>query len=320
MKIFYLFCISLLILIGCQNREKRTFPVVEKKNNYFVIVKSGWENNKITNEWRKALITRQDKEYLDSLAQVQRPLTQEEKEWFDLIKSRAHYWTLLRDSLQVPFGNRKINDTTYVLLGYQGSDDGFTFEYQTVCFDLTALHKAYGYAKDSINTNRMDRLFAHEYTHLLSKDWARRYKLNLPNYKDSILWECIYEGLGMYRSMSSKWFPNRNTLSKTSSETFETLYPIFAERLITIDTSKYLSGSDKVKLHKNLSRGSMKQKWGALPVAVWLAMAAEGEDTNLLKWVEMGPDAVIPLAKKYLTGEDKIKFNQAFEKTSVPTL
>jgi len=159
----------------------------------------------------------------------------------------------------------------------------------------------------------MDRIFAHEYTHLLHKEWARQNDLKLETYKDSILWECFYEGFGMYRSMSKKWFPVDGSLSKTSEETFKTLYPIFTDRLITIDSSSLLSKQDKIKLHKNLSRGSMKKKWGALPVGVWLAMEANGNHKNLNKWIEKGPEAIIPLAKKHLTGSEKIRFLEHFK-------
>lgn len=166
--------------------------------------------------------------------------------------------------------------------------------------DLAALRKGYTSAKDSVNTNRMDRLFAHEYTHLLSKEWGRETELKLTTYKNSILWECMFEGLGMYKSMSVKWFPKGDSLSEVLSKTFETLYPIFAERLITIETSKNLSEDDKIRLHKKLSRGSMKKKRGALLVAVWLALEANGNDQNLIPWIAMDPNAIIPLVKKYL--------------------
>ena len=277
-----------------------------------VMVKLCVENNKISKDWRNALTTRQSKTYLDSLSKVERHLTKGEQEWNELISSRTERWNEIRDSLKVPFEDTYISDTIYVYLGYQGSDDGFTYKFQTVCFDLTALLRQYGSAKDSINTNRMDRIFAHEYTHLLSKEWAKKKELKLPTFRDSILWECMYEGMGMYRSMSPKWFPVRDSLSNTSSEAFEKLYPIFSERLIAIDTLKELSKTDKKGLNKNLSRGSMKQKWGALPVGVWLAMEADGDDKNLIKWINKGPDAIIPLAKKYLIGESKIKFEKVF--------
>jgi len=130
----------------------------------------------------------------------------------------------------------------------------------------------------------------------------------------------MYEGVGMYRSMSAKWFPKGDSLSEISSKTFKTLYPIFAERLITIETSKNLSEEDKTRLHRNLSRGSMKKKWGALPVAVWLAMEAKGDDKKLIPWINMGPDAIIPLAKKYLTGDNKIRFIKTFTETPISSI
>ena len=54
-------------------------------------------------------------------------------------------------------------------------------------------------------------------------------------------------------------------------------------------------------------------KWGALPVGVWLAIEAKGDDKNLIPWINMGPDAIIPLAKKYLDGKSKQRFNKVFE-------
>jgi len=267
----------------------------------------------ISHIWIDALKTRQSNQYLDSVQQIKRPLSKGENEWKELIESRLEHWSIIKDSVKVPFGNTFISDTTFVLLGYTGFDDGFTYKYKTVCFDITALNRVYGSAKDSINTNRMDRLFAHEYTHLLHKEWARQNNLKVETFKESILWECFYEGFGMYRSMSKKWFPVNGSLSKTSEETFKTLYPIFTDRLIVIDSSSTLTDQEKTLLHKNLSRGGMKKKWGALPVGVWLAMEANGDHRNLINWVEKGPDAIIPLAKKYLTESEKTKFLEYFK-------
>lgn len=306
-------CVLLLVLVSCANNQKKTtISDVQTTSNYAVIVKLGLENDRISSDWKKALTNRLSKENLDSISTIKKPLTPAENNWYQLIKTRADQWASFRDSLQVPFSGIKVNDTTYVLLGNQGGDDAFSYQHQTVCFDLTALHRAYGSANKTVNTNRIDRIFSHEYTHLLSKEWVKKNNLKLKTYKDRILWECMYEGVGMYRSMSAKWFPKGDSLSEISAKTFETLYPIFTERLTTIETSENLSEEDEIRLHKNLSRGSMKKKWGALTVAVWLAMEADGNDKNLIPWINMGPDALIPLAKKHLTGKDKIKFEKTF--------
>lgn len=296
----------LLLLFGLLNLscdpQQKSQPAVDTVSD-LVQVNLCIENNKISADWKNALATRQSQQYLDSLSGVIRELTKEESDWYQLITSRTQRWAQLRDSLKVPFGNLYIHDTTHIFLGYQGSDDGFTYGYQTICFDLTALHGEYGSATDSINTDRIDRLFAHEYTHLLSKEWARQNGLKLDNFRDSILWECMYEGLGMYRSMSAKWFPEKDSLSPAAIEAFENLYPTFSERMSIILSIPELSENHKARLHKNLSRGSMTQKWGALPVAVWIALEAKGNDKNLEKWINKGPDAVVPLALKYLPPE-----------------
>lgn len=304
--------VLLLLLIGCTKAQKTTSQIAENKHNYSTKVKLCLQNNKISTDWINVITGRHSKSFIDSLAQVERALTKEEKEWYTLVDSRAPQWNQLKDSLKVPFGDIYINDTTNVYLGYQGYDDAFTHGYQTVCLNLTALAREYGSAKESKNKIRIDRFFAHEYTHLLSFEWARQTEQHLKTYKDSIFWECMYEGLGMYRSMSDKWFPKGDSLSVVANQAFETLYPIFTERITTIETSENLSEEDKIRLHNNLSRGSMKKKWGALPVAVWLAMEANGDDKNLIPWINMGPNALIPLAKKYLTGESKIQFDNVF--------
>lgn len=302
----------LFFLMSCTNNKKSTLTIQKNKNNYITKIKLCVKDDKISSDWKNVLKGRHSEKFIDSLSKNKRTLNNEEKEWYQLIDFRASKWSHMKDSLKVPFKGVYINDTITVLLGYQGYDDAFTVGYKTVCLNLSALVREYGSAKTAKNKVRIDRFFAHEYTHLLSKEWARQTGQKLETYKDSIYWECMFEGLGMYRSMSDKWFPKGDSLSNEAQKTFKKLYPIFTERITTIETSENLSEDDKVKLHRNLSRGSMKKKWGALPVAVWLAMEAKGEDRNLIPWIKMGPEALIPLSKKYLKGESKKKFDAVF--------
>lgn len=305
----------LISIVSCVNSSQKDREInIVDKNNYTLIVELGIENEKISKHWYDAISDRMNKQQLDSLKQVKRKLTEEEFQWHNLIQRKVKLWPQMIDSIKIPFGNINIDDTTYVLLGYLGNDDAFTFQSQTVCFDLTALNNAYGSALNSANFNRIDRFFAHEYTHLLSNEWARLNKLQISNYQDSILWECIYEGIGMYRSMSAKWFPVGDSLSEVAAKTFEKLYPEFTERMSTIFTSETLTEKEKEALHKNLSRGSMTQKWGALPVGVWLALESNDDDKNLIPWIDKGPDAVLLLAKKYLPEDKKGEIERVIEK------
>jgi len=286
-------------------------PGLGKSGSAF-IVRPGFANERLSPEWRNAIESRMAPRQLDSVMALSRSLHPEELEWKSLIESKAARWGLMRDSLGIPFGNETLDDTLSVIVGYMGRDDGFTYRYEAVCLDLTALHREYGSAALPENFTRIDRLFAHEFMHLLHKDWARRRNLRLESFRDSVLWECIYEGIGMYRSLSSKWLPTNGVLPEISRSTLEDLYSVFVERLTTIESNGTLTEEEKTRLHNGLSRGPVNKKWGALPVGLWLALEAGGDDKNLIPWIDGGLDSVIRLAKKHLTGDSRKKFLQTF--------
>ena len=312
-----LLTLTAIIFMSCNSTPKKEATTNKTKDTRAVKVKVGITSNKISNEWKEALTKRKSSTVLDSLSSVVKEITKEEQEWINLIQSKTNKWNAIRDSIKVPFKNITLNDTITVLLGYQGGDDAFTPNSKTICLDVNTMHREYGSATKPVNDNRIDRIFAHEFTHLLHKQWAIKNNLEIKRFKDQILWECVTEGFGMYRSMSSKWFPVGDSLSTTAEKTFQNLYPIFAEKISKVVTNSNLTKEEENALHANLSRGSMKRKWGALPVAVWLALEAKGNDENLVKWVNKGPDAIILLAEKYLTGESKIAFDEFLKNTKV---
>jgi hypothetical protein len=269
-----------------------------------IIVRSGIFNEQLSNDWKKALTSRMTSTKLGSFANLKRPLTSEELKWWKLIESKAGKWNTFRDSLKLPFGNIYIHDTVYVMTGFLGNDDGFTYGYQTVCLDVTALFRAYGAADLAVNDNRLDRVFSHEYTHVLHKEWLRQKGQPLRNFRDSILWECLYEGIGMYRSLSSRWLPANDTIPEATKQALGELTPILLERLRAIKSNPPLTNEQKEQLNAGLSRGNVSKKWGAFPVGIWLAMEAKGDDRKLRWWIGQGPEAVILLAKKYLNAKD----------------
>ncbi|TGV00594.1 DUF5700 domain-containing putative Zn-dependent protease [Flavivirga rizhaonensis] len=310
MRVVLFYLMITCVIFGCDKKEKIKVSNIKNEDGRIIKVKIGIDSNKISSEWKAALLKRKSTSELDSISKIIKHITKEEQDWLKLIESKTKRWNAFRDSLKVPFQNIKLQDTIFILLGYHGGDDAFTFQNKTICLDVNALYNSYGSAKDTVNDNRIDRFFAHEFTHLLHKQWAKKNKLEINTFKDRIFWECITEGFGMYRSMSPKWFPIKDSLSETSKNTFKVLYPIFTERIIEVSTKSNFTSEEENRLHTNLSRGSMKKKWGALPVAVWLALEAKGNDENLIKWVNKGPDALIPLAEKYLINESKTAFDK----------
>ena len=284
-------------------------PVI---GNKVIIIKPGIKDQRISDEWKAALRGRMSGASIDSMAAIKRQLKNEEAEWRDLIISKAAEWNSYRDSLAIPFRNIRLPDTIYVMLGFLGVDDGFTFEQQTVCLDITALSNVYGEAGLDENESRISRIYAHEYTHLLHKEWARKTGYATKTFLDEILWECLYEGIGMYRSLNPRWIPLNDSLPAITRSALDELYPVFTERLITIKQNDLLSDAEKRKLQANLSRGVVSKKWGALPVAIWLSLEAKGDETRLTKWIDTGPFAVIELAKKYLPIDNREKFSSLY--------
>lgn len=265
-----------------------------------VIFKSGISNQKFSNDWVKAVESRMTRQRLDSLSSISRELTDEEKAWQELIFSKAEKWNSMRDSLLVPFSGIAIPDTIFVMVGFLWKDDGFTYKLNTVCLDATALFQNYGPASVPENDTRIDRLFAHEFTHVIHKNWVKKNNITIKSFRDSILWECLYEGIGMYRSLTSKWFPKNNILPEISQNALNDLYPIMKARLAKINSKKKFTNKEKEDINANLSRGPVNKKWGAFPVAIWLSLEASGNDKNLIQWIEKGPEAITMLAEKYL--------------------
>ena len=277
-----------------------------------VVTIPGLTGDHISPGWKKAIEPRMSAEEFDSMSALRRNLTSEENDWFNLIKSKTDRWNTLRDSLSKPFSLSKTPDTIFVLLGAFGSDDAFTYGLDTVCMDLTATQNNYGAAFSPKNSNLIDRIFAHEFTHLLHKEWMLENGLVLRTFKDSLLWECIYEGLGMYRSMPPRWMPTNGGLPDTTKTALEELCPVFVDRLIKANTSEGLTDMEKRNIEAGLSRGKVLKKWGAFPVAIWLALEANGDDKKLIPWINHGPESIILLAKKYLTDANKNRFETVF--------
>lgn len=286
-----------------------------RKKKTAIIVRSRISEDEYWVSWRKALKTRMNPEDIEVMYSKRRVHTPEEKLWIKLIEDKAMVWNKFRDSIGLPFPGVKMEDTIYILPGYLGKDDGFTYGFNTVCLDVTALHSVYGSADNPENIERIDRLFAHEYTHLLHKVWAKKNDLKLTSFKDDILWECIYEGIGMYRSLTSKWKPQNGILPELTKNTLKELYPVFVDNLIKVLSDPHLPEEEKKKIGANLSRGSVPKKWGALPMAIWLALESGGDDKRLASLINKGPEAVLILATKYLDGEAGEKWRKYCEPT-----
>jgi len=262
------------------------------------VVKPGMsEEGTVTSEWIGAIRQRHDEKALSAILASKKRLSKEEAQWAGLIKRKVSTWLTMIDSLQIPFQAITPPDTVAILLGNLGGEDAFVYSDVTICFDLNKLHSQYGSASTTDNSGRIDRFFAHEFTHLLHKAWRKKHGLELESPFEYALWECLTEGLGNYRSLSDKWILTGGKLTPHAQEVLLRLQPIFVKRLSTLE---HATAEEAAPLLEGLSIGPFDQKWGALTIALWFAQEAKGDDHNLRPWVEAGPAGVLRLAQKYL--------------------
>jgi hypothetical protein len=286
---------ALALAMHCMGQS----PVSSTTGNRTLQIGISAREGRLSQEWLSALTSRVSPQVLDSFAALQREPLPGEVKWSNLIMSKVNRWNSFRDSLGKAFGNPSMPDSIFVMLGYFGNDDGFTYRLNTVCLDVTALHRAYGDADHPDNDSRIDRIFSHEYTHLLHKDWAKRTGYVPVSFRDSIWWECLYEGIGMYRSLNDRWLPVDGGLPEVTTRTLAKLVPVFKERMHKANSATVLTTDEKRKLQQNLSRGRVPEKWGAFPVAIWFALEAAGDDSRLQYWMNKGPAGIPELAGKY---------------------
>lgn len=252
-----------------------------------LVVQSGvGDDGHPTPEWIEAIHGRHDEAALDSLQDLQKPLTPEEQRWVDLIKRRLGTWSGWTDSLSIPFKQVEPPGSVAIVLGNAGGEDAFTYSDSTIGFDLSKLLQFYGSASDLENQDRIDRFFAHEMTHVLHKAWRRKHPVSIDSPLEYALWDCLVEGIGNYRSLSGKWVSEDGVLTDYAEAVLAELQPLFVERLVALENA---SEEEATPLLEGLSSGPFAKKWGALTSALWLAQEAKGEEANLQPWIEAGP-------------------------------
>jgi hypothetical protein len=250
--------------------------------------------------WLSAVRAFNDEVALEALAGVRKPWSEQESAWARLIASRSAEWAARQGELQVPFGDVEVPDAVTIVLGNQGGNDAFVAGDNVIGFDLSRLLAVYGPASAPGNSDRIDRFLAHEYTHILHKAWRRNAGLLLTTPLEHALWGCLTEGLGNYRSLSARWRDDQRRLTPLAMQTLERLQPEFTTRIAALE---HATGGEAETLMAGLSMGPFEQKWGALPVALWLAREAQEGDAALHYWVEQGPRGVLELARKHLPAD-----------------
>lgn len=226
-------------------------------------------------------------------------LSDDERAWADLIRSRAGVWEERRKALAVPFYPVGGPGHVLIVLGNRGGEDGFTHDETTIGFDLSALHANYGAAQQTENLRRIDRFFDHEYTHLLQKAWLAEHPYEASTPQRAALLDIWLEGLGNYRSLSERWREKSGHPSEAATGALAVLEPRLAARMSALACAP--PGAAR-SLMSDLSMGRFDAKWGALPAALWLESESGRDPEALRRFVLGGPDGVWDLAARHVPG------------------
>lgn len=231
------------------------------------------------------------------------PLTREQRAWLDGLRALLpKWWAGERLAVARAFGNRPLPRPT-ILVGNGGGDDGFTVGPSTIAVDLSALLRSFG-PYGAMSAPRLKRLLSHEYAHLLTERGQRARWSTTPVRR--AIWRLYVEGIGHYWSLSNAWIDSRGRPTSKARKTLRRLAPILRARLIALAGRP--SSKTETQLVHGLAHGKFDEKWGVLPVAIWLAQATQRSPIALAHWIRGGPANLIRLIAEQLPLRQRRRF------------
>lgn len=246
--------------------------------------------------WLAILRRRLSPAEFDSVAAIRRSRTPAEDAWARLIAAESRTWPAATDSLTGLFDLSPPSEVL-VVLGDRGGDDAFTHDSMTVGMDLAVLQRVYGDAAQPVNRDRVNHFFRHEFVHTMQKRWLARHPFVARSFLDAAVLDAWAEGLGNYFSLSNEWRPNGTTPSPAATAALAELEPRLVARIAGLACADSIAGP---ALLKGLSSGPFTQKWGAVPVALWLLAEQVTDSTALHRFAIAGPAAFWALAERHL--------------------
>ena len=254
------------------------------------------EGGEAAARWMAMIRQRLPEAELRALGPLRKPLTTAERAWADLILARETAWEREIPGLATDFEPVAPPAQVEIVLGNRGGPDAFVND-PAIGFDLGALHAAYGAADLPENAERIDRLFRHEYVHLLQKAWLRERPYAADSPLRAALAEIWAEGMGNYHSLSARWKADDGRPSAAAAEARAVLGPRLVARIAALACAPPERAAE---LTADLSTGAFDEKWGALPAALWLEAETARSERALRDFVLAGPEGVWALAGRHL--------------------
>ena len=256
------------------------------------------EDGTATRVWTDGIAIAIGEDAANELASENVPLTQKAEAWLQVLREALPRIELRCRELARLFDVQAIN--AVIVAGNRGSSDGFGWVPNYIGINLQAFANAYGPPGENA-ADRMIRITAHEYLHLLSYAFYPDHHQLRSTPLDRGLWTIFFEGIGDYVSMSSRWLPDEDgSYSKIAAERLKELEPILVDRLEKLATA---SKEREEELRAGISMGSFEKKWGSLPFALWLRREVSlcGEADTLRAVFRLEREGVLLLALRHAT-------------------
>lgn len=265
-----------------------------------------------TPQWIGLIRDRIDANELAGVRMSPRALSGDDNQWIATIKATAPTWFKDTSGLDAPFHQISPPATLSVVVGALGGDDAFWTLPDIVAFDLSALNNAYGYSDPAARPAIIGRLLAREYTRLRlnlyldANGWAPERAAKDPFL--AALRSLYVQGLATLRAIEGdrRWLNEDGTPTLEAKKTLTELQPLMVERLKGLLANRSAQTSN-AWLHE-MSQGPLDRRWGALPIALWLAGDTGYDTGRIATWIEGKPDGILQLA----AGQADRKYQRAF--------
>lgn len=268
-----------------------------------------------TPTWTDGIAIALGRETAEALESERRPLSDAGRAWLDVLREALPAIRMRGAELAVLFDVPAID--AVVAVGNRGSNDGFGWVDRHVGINVEAFHETYG-APDEQATDRMTRIVTHEYLHLLTYAFYPDHLERRTTPLDRALWTMFFEGIGDYVSISSRWRPTEDgSYSPVTAEALARLEPVFVDRLEALATA---DTEVEAELRSGISMGKFDEKWGSLPVALWLhsEVKREGEREVLRSFLRLERHGVLPLALRHAAPGLRDRLRALLELTARP--
>ena len=253
-----------------------------------------------TPQWIGLIRDRIDANELAGVRMSARALSDDDALWIKLIRAGAPNWIRTVGELDAPFHQGTPPPAIAVVIGDDGGDDAFGVAPNTIAFDLSALGNAYGRDDPAGRPQRVNRLLSREYTRLRlnayldSNGWSPDWAAKSPALE--ALRILYVQGLTALRSIEGdpRWLAADGTPTAEAKKAMADLQPLMVERLKALWTDPSAKAADPVL--RDMTVGPLSQRWGVLPMALWLAADTDFDAGRIASWVSSNPDGILQLA------------------------